>query len=224
MIEVAEIHIDPKLINLNAKAGAEAFRPRISPVPTQLITKHENKIKRTSPICEIVKTFSPALRVVTLIDQYLIKKNETMLIISHSASMLIRSAETKNNIASCENAAERSTIFGPNASYSKYSLRKAKHTTNAMVKMAIKEADSPSKPRSIGMGGVTPVPKVSQMHNIRQDPELVIEVAVSVENINSPNSDAVQTLRSDLKSNQRQRTAQNPTIIKPCMTNRLSIL
>jgi hypothetical protein len=71
----------------------------MSLAPKVDIIKQDPRRKKTSPNWDIVNTLRPALIVVTLIDQYLIKKKETMLIHSQRANMLIKSKVMKKTIA-----------------------------------------------------------------------------------------------------------------------------
>jgi hypothetical protein len=81
------------------KTNDRLYIENISLAPKVDIIKQDPRRKKTSPNCDMVNTLRPALIVVTLIDQYLIKKKETTLIHSQRASMLIRSKVMKNTTA-----------------------------------------------------------------------------------------------------------------------------
>jgi len=85
----------------------------MSELPQRFIAKQQPKINKTSPSCEIVNTFKPALSVVTRIDQNLIKKKETILINSHKINIENISAVIKKTTANCEKRDDKKIIAGP---------------------------------------------------------------------------------------------------------------
>lgn len=196
----------------------------MSLVPVQLIIRNDGTRKNRSPSCDIVKTFKPAFIVVARIDQNLIRKNETMLIISQRAIRLIKSAAMKKQTASCENNADNSTMFDPNTSYSKYSLRKAKQAISAISNIDIKAPDTASNLKIIAIAGAVMELNDSTGHMTML--ELVTD-KLEADNSEKESSEKSAQIHTDLierRSNHRWASAQKLTRITPCDNIKLAIL